>query len=100
MIKKKVCKKTITKKKTGKWAVRKYKTSRIYDNGGKTIDRYTVITSKNRVFGFDEDPYRPQGFGQFSHDWKGGSTKHLGKKITTRSLPVKARKYVKQVSKY
>jgi hypothetical protein len=72
--------------------------NRIYDNGGKTYDRYTLINSDNEVFGFNEDPFHPQGFGQFSGNWQGGSTRHLGKKITAASLPAKARQYVKQMT--
>jgi hypothetical protein len=39
----------------------------IYDNGGKTCDRYTgVITKSGDVFGFNDNPFHPSyGFGQF-----------------------------------
>ena len=82
---------------SGTWG-KSSKGNRIYDNGGKTYDRYTLINSENEIFGFNEDPFHPQGFGQFAGDWEGGSTRHLGKKITAASLPVKARQYVKQMS--
>ena len=72
--------------------------NRIYDNGGKTYDRYTLITADNSIFGFNANPFHPQGFGQYGGDWEGGSTRHLGKKITVASLPEQAKRYVKQVS--
>lgn len=72
--------------------------NRIYDNGGKTYDRYTLITEDNSVFGFNGNPFHPQGFGQYAGDWEGGSTRHLGKKITVASLPEQAKRYVKEVS--
>lgn len=38
----------------------------IFDNEGKTIDRYTGIIGKTGdVFGFNENPFHPCGFGQF-----------------------------------
>ena len=70
---------------------------RIYDDGGKTIDRYTVVFTGNYkgrngcdYVGMSEHPYHPQGFGQ--HGWsemridrpKYG---HLGKKIKFTDLP-------------
>lgn len=38
----------------------------LFDNGGKTVDRYTgVITKSGDVVGFNENPFSPSGFGQF-----------------------------------
>ena len=38
----------------------------IFDNGGKTVDRYTgVLTKTGDVVGFNENPFHPCGFGQF-----------------------------------
>ena len=39
----------------------------IFDNGGKTADRYTgVITATGDVVGFNDQPFNPAfGFGQF-----------------------------------
>ena len=36
----------------------------ILDNGGKTIDRYTVIAGAE-VFGLSDNPTSPQGFNQW-----------------------------------
>ena len=74
------------------------KGNRIFDNGGKTYDRYTLIAADGSVFGFNENPYHPQGFGQYGGEWEGGSTRHLGKKITAASLPAQAKKYVKAMT--
>ena len=35
----------------------------IFDNGGKTFDRYTVFIDNN-VFGMSNNPTSPQGFNQ------------------------------------
>ena len=37
----------------------------VYDNGGKTIDRFTVIIDDG-VYGMSDDPFYPLGFNQFS----------------------------------
>jgi len=61
------------------------RTFRIFDNGGKTLDRYTLINSDGDVFGFDEHPFHPLGFGQYcgnANQWSSKSTKRLGKRIT------------------
>lgn len=71
---------------------------RVYDNGGKTLDRYTVVFTgryKKRVgefiyLGMSTQPFSPVGFGQH-----GGSDTlidrpgyaHLGKKISFSDLP-------------
>jgi hypothetical protein len=70
---------------------------RIYDNGGETFDRYTVVFTGNYKgrYGCDylemsENPYYPQGFGQ--HGWDRQvidypKYSHLGKKIKFIDLP-------------
>ena len=75
---------------------------RIYDNGGKTIDRYTlVVPSVNTpgmldMYGFNDDPYHPQGFGQYAGEYRQmGSYSHLGKLVSLDSLPDEARRFVK-----
>lgn len=41
----------------------------VLDNGGETLDRYTIIDRKNGdVFGASAHPSRPLGFGMFSHN--------------------------------
>lgn len=66
---------------------------RVYDNGGKTIDRYTVIyldepeaeVNLFQSLGMNETPFHPQGFCQHSSAKPGP---HLGKRIKARDLPV------------
>ena len=68
------------------------KNVRIYDNGGKTFDRFTAVfldrpaRSPNTFgcFGMSERPAHPQGFGQHSTARLGA---HLGKRITFAALP-------------
>ena len=70
----------------------------IYDNGGETIDRYTVyyggrgsvrVDSRTgsvlRVcVSMSESPFHPQGFGQHGEGMPG---KHNGKRISFSDLP-------------
>lgn len=37
----------------------------IFDNEGKTFDRYTIVTGEGEVYGSSFDPFHPQGFGQY-----------------------------------
>lgn len=77
---------------------------RVYDNCGKTFDRYTIVFTKkiNDEFvylGMSENPFHPQGFGQHGSSktiidrptWK-----HLGKRIKFEQLPEDCQKLVKQ----
>lgn len=55
----------------------------VYDNGGETMDRYTVIIGDD-FYGMSQNPSDYNGFDQYignSHDgYKAG--KHLGKKLS------------------
>lgn len=80
----------------------------IYDNGGKTADRYTILyrvpqkshgESYYVYFGMDEHPNHPQGFGQHGELPARAYRAHqlskfraLGKPIKLSSLPAQARK--------
>lgn len=70
---------------------------RIFDNGGESYDRYTLITNDNSIFGFNDNPFDPQGFGQYCGEWVGGSTTHLGERIEIANLPKRAQQYVNQI---
>ena len=69
----------------------------VYDNGGSTMDRYTVIIGDD-VFGMSDNTTSPQGFNQ----WAGSISdkdivigSHLGKKVKTTSLPKDVQKAIK-----
>lgn len=75
---------------------------RLYDNGGKTADRYTAVAIGVRyshvpniwqAFGFDENPFHPQGIGQHCGAMPG---RHLGRRIEPDALPEQARKAYEQ----
>jgi len=87
----------------------------IFDNGGETQDRYTIITDTGEVFGFDENPFNPNGFGQYSFNVKDSSNEDintvdkfintaldnpewLGIEISIDELPEEAQKYVKDIT--
>ena len=66
---------------------------RCYDNGGKSLDRYTVIymfEPENRpntfgARGMCENPCSPQGIGCYTSAMPG---RHLGKRIKFEQLPI------------
>lgn len=66
--------------------MKKFKQTRIFDNGGKTWDRFTFILPDNQMAGSSLLPNSPLGFGQFVGDWKGGPTRCLGKRIKREDL--------------
>jgi len=80
---------------------------RCYDNGGETVDRYTVVfTGRYRhrtggVFwnvGMSAHPFHPQGFGMHGEHWQQidyPTYSHLGRKIPFSTLPDDCRKLVK-----
>lgn len=76
----------------------------VYDDGGKSIDRYTVYYSDRKAWGYDGGklwpcvamnavPFHPQGFGQHSSGMLG---RHNGKRIPFEDLPEDCQKLVRQ----
>jgi len=81
----------------------KHSLIRVYDNGGKSYDRYTLVMPDmdtprtNDYWGFSENPFHPQGFGQFAGEYPLlKNYDSLGKLIPIESLPEQARKFVEQ----
>jgi hypothetical protein len=78
---------------------------RIFDNGGKTADRYTVVylsmPDSRDIFhrqtfeslGMSAEPFHPQGVGMHGAAIPGS---HLGKRIRWEQLPVDCQKAVLQ----
>ena len=60
---------------------------KIFDNGGESFDRYTVIID-NSVFGMSDNPLDPQGFNQYCGDIEDfpKDLSHLGKDISDKRL--------------
>lgn len=82
------------------------KVKAVYDNGGKTFDRFTVVYDSSRTtlknhngrrlwecVGSSMNPNSPHGFFQHSDCTLG---KHLGKRITFADLPEEVRKCVER----
>lgn len=76
------------------------KNLRIYDNGGKTFDRYTVVFMNQEEYkgmysalGMSREPFHPQGFGQHCSAMPG---RHLGKRIKFNQLPEDCKRCVLQ----
>ena len=71
-----------------------------YDNGGRSMDRYTVAYMDWPMdrglysgVGMSANPFWPQGFGQHCTMKLG---RHLGKRIAFKDLPEDCQKLVKQ----
>ena len=71
---------------------------KIYDNGGKTWDRYTLLTEPFHLgkscdaFGFSENAKNQQGFNQFCGDVYQGAK--LGKRISFNKLPIEVQEAI------
>ena len=69
----------------------------IYDNGGKTFDRFTVYYREYNANGYytgramSEHPCHPNGFGQMTSGMMG---KHNGKRIKFDELPTDCQKLI------
>lgn len=74
---------------------------RCYDNGGESIDRYTVVYLDHpeaypgtfAAVGMNASPFHPQGFGQHTTAIPG---KHLGRRIAFSNLPTDCQRLVMQ----
>lgn len=63
--------------------------ARIYDNGGKTADRYTILYG-DACYGMSADPKSPQGFNQYCGDASKvveTGNEALGKRVKFQDLP-------------
>lgn len=62
---------------------------RIYDNGGASFDRFTVVLEDGSVYGMSANPLSPQGFNQYigeAPEFHG--FEHCGREVASlRSLP-------------
>ena len=67
----------------------------VYDNGGKTMDRYTVIIGES-VYGMSHNPLQPNGVNQYAgeRDEFPKDLSHLGKKIEFENLTPEVMKAV------
>ena len=78
---------------------------RCFDNGGKTLDRYTIIPPRTAwreyrnprnglwtAIAASTRPFDPQGFGQATEAAPGG---HLGERIPFESLPRDVQTYAR-----
>jgi hypothetical protein len=75
----------------------------VYDNGGKTADRYTALygaplwvpeyyrIGRLPCRGMSADPYHPQGVGMFGECERGP---HLGRKVRFADLPEPVRRCI------
>jgi hypothetical protein len=81
---------------------------KVYDNGGKTFDRYTVVIERKTKGALDKDMYgmsfnpnSPQGFNQYEGPVGSGWTarqlaKQLGKRLKWSDVPEEVKRAAKQ----
>jgi len=77
---------------------------KIFDNGGATFDRYTVVFKAKRYRGAlyweyiaaSEHPFHPQGFGQYGTLAAFVEGPHLGKRISFEQCPPDVQKFILQ----
>lgn len=71
----------------------------ISDNGGKTIDRYTVCVvdgDHRHWYAMSKNPLHPNGFNQFCGEDKISKKelRHIGKSVEYYSLPLEVQKAI------
>lgn len=73
---------------------------RVFDNGGTTADRYSVLIQRTMssrrvldIYGMSGDPLSPAGINQFSHSAANPfrDFQHLGKRVQVQDLPADVR---------
>lgn len=69
-----------------------YLVKSIWDNGGKSFDRYTIVFQDGSYLGLSHNPDSAQGFSQYDSPVKEGP--NLGKEITWDKLPKEVREHV------
>ena len=70
------------------------KIAKVYDNGGQSFDRYTIIfESHGDALGLSDNCDNPQGFSQFGVAVEG---RHLGREISLAGLPENVRRHIRE----
>lgn len=80
----------------------------VLDNGGKTYDRYTIIQKPcGTLYGANEDPFHPMGFGQYCGEVSGDVDDYiedaiekpewLGEVVKYEDLPEGTQNYITQI---
>lgn len=65
----------------------------VYDNGGETADRYTVIIDNN-VYLMSDNPLSPQGVNQYNGKLANAPLARTGERIVVESLPEQVQKAI------
>ena len=66
--------------------------SSVWDNGGESLDRYTIVLSDGEALGMSDNPTSPVGFSQYLGKVEVGE--HLGKEISVNDLPSNVKKHL------
>ena len=72
----------------------------VYDNGGRTVDRYTIQWSEGDTYGYgyaSPDPYWPQGVGMYGGDSHIGDPQDDEVDVAWSDLPEQVRRFATEV---
>lgn len=74
-------------------------TVKVYDNGGKSIDRYTAVFQKPcdgeyQYLGMSGSPFHPQGVGYHGHARFRIGARECGRRIKITDLPIDCQLFV------
>ena len=69
---------------------------KLYDNGGKSFDRYTLVLAFD-VFGFSENALMPDGFSQYLGKPEEFPPEVLGKIIRAGDAPKQVQELIKSI---
>lgn len=81
----------------------KRKVCRIFDNGGETLDQYTIAFKGYRhprhgmiypYIASSDNPFHPQGFGQHGESREFLTGKHLGKRVAFEDVPERVQRFI------
>jgi len=77
--------------------------AKVFDNGGTTFDRYTVVIG-NDIYGCSEHPFHPQGFGQYCgsgseyNHYINGDGREEDTLLTEDQIPEDVKKFIETIS--
>lgn len=69
---------------------------KVFDNGGITLDRYTVCCVDGMALGLSADPDSPQGFSTWGEVSPDADTTLLGEEIKFEDLPENVQEHIKK----
>lgn len=69
---------------------------KVYDNGGETLDRYSIILPDGSVFTMSENPTSPNGVNQYAGEASDLPGATDGQQVDAASLPTEVKRAIQQ----